>query len=309
MPQRLARLDAVTTRTSRCRTCRGTSWPARSSAVGADVRGWAVGDRVTVPFVCACGACPACLAGDQQVCDGQTQPGLHALGLVRRARGAADTPTSTWCALPDELSTSSTAAALGCRFATAYRAVVAPGAGARRRVGRRARLRRRRAVGGDDRGRGAARGSWRSTCAGARSSWRGRSARRRRWTPGAIAPPRRRPSATGGGAHVSLDALGSAATCAASVRGLRRRGRHVQVGLLLGDGAAPAGADGPGDRAASWRCSAATAWRRRLSRDARAGPDGSLDPDRLLRERIGLAQAPRGWPPSASREPGRQGSP
>jgi len=37
---------------------------------------------------------------------------------------------------------------------------------------------------------------------------------------------------TGGGAHVSLDALGSPATCAASVNGLRRRGRHIQVGLL-----------------------------------------------------------------------------
>ncbi|WP_143626530.1 zinc-binding dehydrogenase, partial [Streptomyces viridosporus] len=37
---------------------------------------------------------------------------------------------------------------------------------------------------------------------------------------------------TGGGAHLSLDALGSPATCAASVGGLRRRGRHVQVGLL-----------------------------------------------------------------------------
>jgi alcohol dehydrogenase len=40
---------------------------------------------------------------------------------------------------------------------------------------------------------------------------------------------------TGGGAHVSIDALGSAATCAASVLSLRRRGRHVQVGLLLAD--------------------------------------------------------------------------
>jgi D-arabinose 1-dehydrogenase-like Zn-dependent alcohol dehydrogenase len=37
---------------------------------------------------------------------------------------------------------------------------------------------------------------------------------------------------TGGVAHLSLDALGSPATCAASVRGLRRQGRHVQVGLL-----------------------------------------------------------------------------
>ncbi|PWU52522.1 alcohol dehydrogenase, partial [Micromonospora sp. S4605] len=38
--------------------------------------------------------------------------------------------------------------------------------------------------------------------------------------------------ATGGGAHLSLDALGSHATCTASIESLRRRGRHVQVGLL-----------------------------------------------------------------------------
>src|SRR3712207_7265108 len=37
---------------------------------------------------------------------------------------------------------------------------------------------------------------------------------------------------TGGGAHVSLDALGAAVTCENSVRSLRPRGRHVQVGLL-----------------------------------------------------------------------------
>ena len=37
---------------------------------------------------------------------------------------------------------------------------------------------------------------------------------------------------TGGGAHLSLDALGSPATCVDSVSCLRPRGRHVQVGLL-----------------------------------------------------------------------------
>jgi D-arabinose 1-dehydrogenase-like Zn-dependent alcohol dehydrogenase len=45
---------------------------------------------------------------------------------------------------------------------------------------------------------------------------------------------------TGGGAHLSLDALGSPSTCAASVNSLRRRGRHVQVGLLpSADGTTP----------------------------------------------------------------------
>jgi alcohol dehydrogenase len=37
---------------------------------------------------------------------------------------------------------------------------------------------------------------------------------------------------TGGGVHVSLDALGAPVTCANSVRCLQPRGRHVQVGLL-----------------------------------------------------------------------------
>jgi len=44
---------------------------------------------------------------------------------------------------------------------------------------------------------------------------------------------------TGGGAHVSIDALGAPAVAANSVRCLRRRGRHVQVGLLLGPASAP----------------------------------------------------------------------
>lgn len=37
---------------------------------------------------------------------------------------------------------------------------------------------------------------------------------------------------TGGGAHVSIDAVGEEQTAADAVLSLRRRGRHVQVGLL-----------------------------------------------------------------------------
>jgi D-arabinose 1-dehydrogenase-like Zn-dependent alcohol dehydrogenase len=44
---------------------------------------------------------------------------------------------------------------------------------------------------------------------------------------------------TAGGARVSIDALGSPATTTASVRCLRRRGRHVQAGLLLGPESTP----------------------------------------------------------------------
>ncbi|MCW2491228.1 MAG: Alcohol dehydrogenase GroES domain protein, partial [Frankiales bacterium] len=32
--------------------------------IGSDVAGWSVGDRVTVPFVCACGQCEQCRSGN-----------------------------------------------------------------------------------------------------------------------------------------------------------------------------------------------------------------------------------------------------
>ncbi len=44
--------------------------------IGADVRGWEPGARVTVPFVCACGDCAPCRRGEQQVCERQTQSGF-----------------------------------------------------------------------------------------------------------------------------------------------------------------------------------------------------------------------------------------
>ena len=44
---------------------------------------------------------------------------------------------------------------------------------------------------------------------------------------------------TQGGAHVSIDALGSQTTCRNSVKSLRKRGRHVQIGLLLAEEANP----------------------------------------------------------------------
>jgi alcohol dehydrogenase len=46
------------------------------AAKGKLVSRWKVGDRVTVPFVCACGACRSCRSGNQQVCDHQLQPGF-----------------------------------------------------------------------------------------------------------------------------------------------------------------------------------------------------------------------------------------
>src|SRR6188768_1221523 len=45
-------------------------------AVGPLVTRFTVGQRVTVPFVCACGDCPECVGCNAQVCRNQTQPGF-----------------------------------------------------------------------------------------------------------------------------------------------------------------------------------------------------------------------------------------
>ena len=90
--------------------------------VGESVRRWRPGDRVTVPFVCGCGTCEWCRAGDAQVCPDQQQPGFTHWGSFaeRVALHAADT---NLVSIPDEVGFT-TAASLGCRFATAYRALV-----------------------------------------------------------------------------------------------------------------------------------------------------------------------------------------
>lgn len=199
-------------------------------AVGGRVDRWRPGDRVTVPFVCACGTCTSCAAGDQQVCERQTQPGFTHWGSFAEYV-ALEHADVNLVAVPAELSYA-TAAALGCRFATAFRAVVTQG-----RV---------------------AAGEWVAVhgCGGAGLSAvmiaaasgarvvavdvsAGALDLARTFGAAACVDASRVPDTaqavrdlTGGGAHLSLDALGSPATCAASVDGLRRRGRHVQVGLL-----------------------------------------------------------------------------
>ncbi len=203
--------------------------------VGPDVRSWSVGARVTTPFVAGCGVCETCRAGDEQVCPHQTQPGFTYAGSFaeRVVVHAADV---NLVALPDEVGFVA-AASLGCRFATAYRAVTGHG-----------RL---------------AEGQWLAVhgCGGVGLSAvmvaaalgahvvavdPSPSSRRLATELGAevvldgsgdVAAEVR--DVTGGGAHVSVDAVGSAATAVASVRGLRRRGRHVQVGLLFGADATP----------------------------------------------------------------------
>ena len=202
---------------------------------GPSVRRFVVGDRVTVPFVCGCGSCPTCTAGNPQVCPYQTQPGFTHDGSFAEqvALNAADA-NLVW--LPAGLDFVA-AAALGCRFATAYRALVGH-----------ARVAPGETVAVFGCGGVGLSAIMISTALGARvlavdvsevalDRARGLGAE------GII-------NASGidvsaaihdlGGADVTLDALGSPELLDTAVRSLRRRGRHVQVGLLLDDDAHPA---------------------------------------------------------------------
>ncbi|KQS58568.1 alcohol dehydrogenase [Geodermatophilus sp. Leaf369] len=194
------------------------------AAVGARVRRWAVGDRVTVPFVCACGTCPPCREGAGQVCLRQTQPGFTHWGSFAELV-ALDAADVNLVALPDELPFS-TAAALGCRFATAFRAVTGVGAV---RPGEWVSV-----LGCGGVGLSAVQVA---VACGARVVAVDPSpgARELATAMGAehvLASAEGVVELTGGGVHLSLDCLGSPATCEASIAALRPRGRHVQVGLL-----------------------------------------------------------------------------
>lgn len=208
------------------------------TAVGPLVQNWRIGDRVTTPFCVGCGHCAQCAVGDQQNCDNYYQPGFTAWGSFAQFVAIPHADVNL-VRLPPNMSFVE-AATLGCRFITAYRAVVAQG----------------RTTGGE----------WVVVhgCGGV-----GLSAVMIAHALGAqvIAVDIREEALalahkvgaqhtlnatdnpdllaqiaalTAGGAHVALDALGSAATCRHTLLSLRKRGRHVQVGLLLGADQEPA---------------------------------------------------------------------
>jgi len=198
--------------------------------VGIEIRNFKPGDRVTLPFVCGCGECEQCLSGNQQVCDRQFQPGFTAWGSFAE-RVAVDYADTNLVRVPDEIEFA-TAAALGCRFITSFRAVVdqaqtAPGqfvavhgCGG---VGLSA-IMIANAVGAvpiavdiDD-----------SKLEFARSVGAALTVNAR--TVGDVAEAIL--DHTHGGAHVSIDALGSHETFLNSIKCLRKRGRHIQVGIM-----------------------------------------------------------------------------
>jgi alcohol dehydrogenase len=207
-------------------------------AVGTDVANWKPGDRVTLPFVCGCGACPQCDSGNHQVCDNQFQPGFTHWGSFAEYV-AIDYADVNLVRLPEELDFV-TAASLGCRFVTSFRAVVdqgrvsagqwvavhgCGGVGLSAIMIARALNARVVAIDIDD-----------EKLEFARSI--GAEALVNAMQVDSVVESIR--DATSGGAHVSIDALGSIVTCSNSIEGLRKRGKHIQVGLMVGDDRSPA---------------------------------------------------------------------
>jgi len=258
-------------------------------AVGSGLRAWRVGDRVTLPFVCGCGACPECASGNEQVCDHQFQPGFTHWGSFAEyvAIGQAQ---GNLVRIPEDMD-DVTAASLGCRFATSFRALVHQ---AETRGGEWVAVHGCGGVGLSAILIASALGA--SVVAvdiddaklrlaeqlGAAVTIHGL---RTQDVAGAVR------EVTGGGAHVSIDALGHPTTCSNSIQNLRKRGRHVQVGLMLA-----------GDRHPAIPMDAVIAKELRVygshGMQAHAYPEmlrmiesGKLHPERLVGRRIALEEA------------------
>ncbi len=202
--------------------------------LGPGVSGFAVGDRVTAPFVNGCGRCHWCATGQAQICPKQTQPGFTHPGsfaeqvVVRAA-------STNLVRLPDSVDFTA-AAGLGCRFATAFRALTGHG----------------RVVGGETVAVFGCGGVGLSAvmighALGARviavdpsAAARARAAEFGAEPLDVSDPVEVIHRLTGGGADLSIDALGSTRTATDAIRSLRRQGRHVQAGLMLGPDAATA---------------------------------------------------------------------
>ncbi|GAA3670155.1 zinc-dependent alcohol dehydrogenase family protein [Microbacterium marinilacus] len=258
------------------------------TAVGEDVASWRVGDRVTVPFVCGCGACEWCLRGDAQVCPDQQQPGFTHWGSFAElvALHAADT---NLVAIPEGISYEA-AASLGCRFATAYRGLAAR---ARVQAGEWVTV-----VGAGGVGLSAvmiAHALGAHVVAVDRNPPALDLARRLGADHTVLSDGRDVPEAvhgiTRGGGHVSVDAVGLEQTASDAIRSLRRRGRHVQIGLLPASEGHPRL---PMDRVIGWELDL-------LGSHGMAAADypgmlalieaGTLEPQRLIERLVGLDDA------------------
>jgi len=267
----------------------GHEFAGTISAIGTEVRGWRIGDRVTAPFVCACGVCPQCVVGDHQVCDAQEQPGFTYWGSFAELVMVPHAEINL-ILLPDGLG-SVEAASLGCRFATAYRAIVFQG---RLAAGDWLAVHGCGGVGLSAVMIAVAKGARVIAIDPSEAACRaalelGAEVALRGVSQDVVAEVH---ELTLGGAHVSIDAFGSVPTCVNSIRSLRKRGRHIQVGLMLAGDSAPAV---PMDLVVAHELEirgshgmAAHDYRTMLAEIAA----GTLDPARLVDRTVSLHDAP-----------------
>jgi alcohol dehydrogenase len=208
----------------------GHEFAGTVEAIGKNVKNFQIGDRVTAPFVCGCGSCGQCLSGNHQVCDHQSQPGFTHWGSFAEYV-ALDYADINLVKLPEEINYIN-ASLLGCRFITSFRAIVAQGKVSGGQyvaihgcggVGLSA-IMIARALGAqviaidiNDKTLDFAKelGAMATINAAQNTN---------------IVEHIK--SISHGGVHVSLDALGSANTCYNSIANLRKRGKHIQVGLM-----------------------------------------------------------------------------
>jgi alcohol dehydrogenase len=257
---------------------------------GSNVNRWKKGDRVTVPFVCGCGTCPECESGNHQVCDHQTQPGFTHWGSFAQFVAIHHADVNL-VRLPDEM-TFVTAASLGCRFATAFRAVVEQG---RVAAGEWVAVHGCGGVGMSAIMVASALGARvvaididhqileLAQSVGAEEVVDASNGR------GVVDLIHQK---TGRGAHVSIDALGSSVTCANSILSLRKRGRHVQVGLLAGDDHRPRL---PMEHVIGKELEIVGSHGMQASRYGEMFEmiaSGKLDPERIIGKRVSLEDAP-----------------
>ncbi|MEM9328600.1 MAG: zinc-dependent alcohol dehydrogenase family protein [Bacteroidota bacterium] len=200
--------------------------------VGADVRRFKGGERVTVPFVAGCGHCEWCASGNHQICDHQFQPGFTAWGSFAEYVSLRYADTNV-VELPGHVS-SLAAVSLGCRFVTSFRAVVDQG---KVQGGQWMAVHGCGGVGLSAVMIGAAMGAQviaidvnQENLQMAANFGSSKLIDSRQ---GDVV--KQVMEYTSGGAHVSIDALGSRQTCVDSIASLRKRGKHIQVGLLAGE--------------------------------------------------------------------------
>jgi len=194
--------------------------------LGSQVAGFGKGDRVVAPFGHACGSCEQCAAGHGNVCAEIQIPSMHYTGGYATHAKVANADVDL-VKLPDAVSFP-VAAGMGCRFVTSYHGVVDQ---AVVRAGEWVAVFACGGVGLAAVNIAAALGA--NVIAVSRNAEKLALAKQL----GAVHTVTAGPDSadeikelTGGGAHVSVDALGDAETAIPGIMCLRTRGRHLRLG-------------------------------------------------------------------------------